>query len=469
MTDRDADAKAEPADPLYSRGYLAWMLFLLFLVEAVGFMERVIIQTIGQSIKEDLRLSDLQLGLLGGFSFAILYSSLGLPLARLVERYSRVTILSASVAFFSVMAALCGTAPGYVHLILYRIGVGVGEAGLQPSVVSLLGDHYPANRRSAALTVAMLGVPFGSLLGSIGGGFLAEHVSWRVAFVVVAAPGIVIALLVWLTLREPPRGYSDGASAAKSKEPPPPMKAVFRLLWSKRSFRHAIAGVAFASMGIGAMGAFMHPFFVRHYQLGVTDAALMFGLSSFVAVTAGMAISGFGVGWLSRWNAKWYALVPAIGTLCAAPFYVFALRAPTPMGAVLMITAGSLCSISYQTPTISLLQNMVQARMRATAAFTFFFTGALIGQGLGPPLFGLVSDLMAARDFGLGDYAALCPGGRSLPGATADLQSACAGSSAAGIRDGAIAIGLFFLMASLQFFLASRSVTRDIEQPSSAA
>jgi hypothetical protein len=142
------------------------------------------------------------------------------------------------------------------------------------------------------------------------------------------------------------------------------------------------------------------------------------------------------------------------------------LRSPTAIGAVLLVTAGSLCSISYQTPTISLLQNMVGTRMRATAAFVFFFIGALIGHGLGPPLFGFVSDLMAARSFGFGDYQTVCPGGLATAGASPALQDACVVASAAGLTDGAWLIGALFVAASSQFYLASRTVARDIAQPS---
>jgi predicted MFS family arabinose efflux permease len=438
------------APPLFSRRYLAWLLFLLFLVEAVGFMERVIIQTIGQSIKQDLALSDLQIGLLSGISFALLYSTLGLPIARLVERYSRVTILSMSVGLFSAAALLCGTARSYGSLLGFRFGVGAGEAGLQPCVVSLVSDHFRPDKRSAALTIALLGLPFGSLLGALGGGLLAEHLSWRVAFIVVAAPGLVVALLVRLTLREPPRGYSD--DVPRQSGPPPPISAVIRTLARQPGFRFALAGVAFASMGIGAMGAFTHPFLVRTYHISIGHAAVLFGISSAVAVSLGLVISGFGSAWLSKRGLHWFCAIPALGTLLAAPLYVLSWRSGSAEGTMILVTVASFCSITYQTPTIALFQNIVEARMRATVAFVFFCTSTLVGQGAGPAVFGLASDYLAQAAFDGGAYRQVC---------VSSVEPACSAASASGIRDAGYLVGVFMLLAATQFALAGRSFLRS--------
>lgn len=451
-----SDAEPQTAQPraVYSRRYLGWLLALLFLVEAVGFMERVIVQTVGQSIKDDLALSDLQLGLLSGISFALLYSTLGLPIARLVERYSRVTILSLSVGLFSVMALLCGTAQSYGQLLGYRVGVGAGEAGLQPSVVSLVSDHFSAARRSIAITVVLLGLPFGSLIGAWGGGFLAEHMSWRTAFIVVAAPGLIVALLVRLTLREPPRGFSDGAAKPQKNAAPPPLMAVLRTLRSRPGFLFVLGGIASVSMGIGAMGAFTHPFLVRHFHVSVSHAAVLFGISSAIAVSLGLAMSGFGSAWLSRRGRHWYCAIPALGTLIAGPLYVLSWRADSAIGTVTLVTLASFCSISYQVPLLALFQNWVESRMRATAAFVFFCTGTLVGQGLGPALFGWASDSLAQIAFVAGDYHAIC----RLAG---QISQPCLDASANGLRNAGFLVGLFMLLGSAQFALAARALKRS--------
>jgi len=431
----------------YSRGYLSWLLFLLFLVEAVGFMERVIIQTVGQSVKQDLALSDTQLGLLSGISFALLYATLGIPIARLVERYSRVAILSMSVAFFSGMSMLCGTAQNFWHLLGFRVGVGAGEAGLQPSVVSLISDHFSPARRSAALTVAMLGLPFGSLLGALGGGLIAEHLSWRIAFIVVGAPGLIVALLVWLTLREPPRGFSDGLKVV-ADEAPPSMLAVLQTLFGRPGFLPVLLGIAFVSMGIGAMGTFLHPFLVRHFRVGVGDAAVYFGVSSAVAVSIGLAVSGFGSSWLGRRGLHWNCIIPAIGVLIASPLYILAWRADTALGTMVFVTLASLCSISYNTPLLALFQNIVEPRMRATAASIFFCTGTLIGHGLGPVIFGWLSDTLTEAAFQHGAFEERC-------GANSTLATACLDASATGLRDAGILVGVFTAIASCLFAFAA--------------
>jgi MFS family permease len=178
------------------------------------------VQTLGQSIKEDLSLSDLQLGLLGGLSFAVFYSTLGLPLARLAETKSRVTIISASVALFSLFSGLCGLATGFATLFLFRVGVGVGEAGVSAPGTSLIGDHFPPHRRGMALTLMRLGAPAGSAFGTFVGAWVGMHYGWRAAIVTVSVPGLVVALLFRLLLREPPRGMSDHGRAASS----PPLR-----------------------------------------------------------------------------------------------------------------------------------------------------------------------------------------------------------------------------------------------------
>lgn len=452
-----ADPEPGAAAPQsFSKGYLRLVIIVLFLIEAVAFMERVVIHTIGQSIKADLGLSDLQLGILSGFSFVVFYSTMGLPIARMVERYSRKTILVSSVGLFSLFAALCATAGNYVQLLAFRSGVGIGEAGVQPTIVSIVADYFEKHKRGAILTIIMLGIPFGSLIGAISGGMLAEHLNWRAAFIVVAAPGLLLTLIAALVLREPRRGAQDAVVATGK---PPPFIEVLRFLAAKRSFLFAIAGVAFATMGIGSMGAFTHPYLVREYGTSVSDAAVMFGISSVVAVTFGMSISGFGSNWLARQDTRWYVFAPAIGTLLSAPLYFSAFQASTAISSMALITAASMCSICYSMPTLSFVQNLATSQMRATTTFFFYFVGTLVGHGLGPILFGWISDIVTVSGFAGGDYAALCTTGQEIAEA---LRSECLIASSAGARGGSALVAVFMVLSSLCFLLASRTIKNDI-------
>ena len=207
------------ARPSYSPAYLRYALGLLCVVYVVNFVDRQVLSILLQSIKEDLGLSDLQLGLLSGTAFGLFYATLGIPIARLADRFSRKGVIAVCLALWSAMTALCGTASGFATLLLYRVGVGVGEAGGSPPAHSMISDYFPPERRASALGVFSLGVPLGILVGFLAGGWLDEALGWRLAFVVVGLPGVVLAVVVALTLREPPRGHSEGLAAAHGEAP----------------------------------------------------------------------------------------------------------------------------------------------------------------------------------------------------------------------------------------------------------
>jgi predicted MFS family arabinose efflux permease len=453
----------------YSAGYRFWLLTLLLLIAGFAFIDRVIMQTLGQVIKEDLGLTDTQLGVLGGLSFALLYSTLGLPLARLAERRSRVNIIAASVGLFSVMAALCGFAQNFWQLFLYRVGVGIGEAGVQPPGVSLISDHFPAKRRGAAIVTMQLGTAVGAVFGAFGGGWIAQHYGWRAAIVALAVPGILLAVLFKVTLREPPRGMCDETPAAG--DAPPPFVDVLRLLASKPAFWNMMAGLGLTTMVTYGWGAFTTPYAMRLFGIPVQDAGLIYALIAGVAGGSGLILSGYTIDWISRRDQRWYAWLPAVGVGCAAPSMLIALSMQSLWPFVFAVMCGNLLTFFYQTPTIVAMQNMVSARMRASAAFVFFFTTTLVGVGLGPAVTGLISDLFAQGAFTFGDFEASCPGGRAAPGAAAGLAQACAAASSAGVKSALTTMAVIYLWAALHFWLASRTMRADLastELPASA-
>jgi predicted MFS family arabinose efflux permease len=346
---------------------------------------------------------------------------------------------------------LCGTAASFWHLFLYRIGVGIGEAGVQAPSVSLLADHFPPRQRGAAMTVMKLGAPVGSVLGAIAGGLIAHEFGWRVAVIAVAVPGLIVALLIKLTLREPPRGLSDPGASADSV---PPLGAVLRTMGGRPEFRHMIVGLALATMGLYAGGAFASPFFMRVHGLSILEAGFYFSIISGVAATVGFSTAGFGIDFIARRGPQYYALVPAFGMALAVPFYLIGYSVGDSRIALGFQVCGGILLFFHSIPTLVAFQNMVGVRERATAAFVFFFISTLVGVGLGPALLGFVSDLYASAAFA-GDHGAVCAGdaAASLP--------ACRSASAQGIRYALMSSMALYAWGAGHYYLAARAIRRS--------
>jgi predicted MFS family arabinose efflux permease len=439
------------------------LLFVLALTNALNLADRQTIGVAGQAIKLDLALSDVQMGLVQGLAFAIFYSVLALPIARLAEHFSRTRIIASAVAIFGVMVCLCSRAMGFWQLLFFRVGVGVGDAGFAPPVGSLIGDHYPVSRRASAMSVIWLGAPVGIVCGATLGGWMAEHVSWRAAFLAVGAPGVLVAILAFLTLREPPRGMSDPAGVAAKAGPPPSMMEVFRFLWSKPSVRHLLAGCALAAISMNGIGQFFGQFIVRNYHVGTAEAGRILSIIAGGSMSGGMLLGGFGVDWAARRDKRWYAWAPALTLALATPAFMIGFNQSTVLSAATVLFLGHIMLFVYWTPTLATAQNMVAASMRASSTFVFNFILGLVGIGLGPTAVGILSDRFARAAFVAGDYVASCPKGRPTAGVADALLQSCADASATGLRHALIFMSLTFVWASLHYLLASRTLRRDLE------
>jgi len=453
---RCAENAVHPDAASFGPGYRIWLLALTLAVAAFGFIDRVLIATLAEAIKKDLGLTDFQLGILGGLSFAALYSTVGLPIARLAERHNRVNIISASVALFSGATVLCGLAANFLQLFLLRIGVGFGEAGVQSPTVSLLADHFPRERRGAVTTIMKLGSPLGSVIGALAAGWIGSAYGWRVAVISISVPGIVVAILFRLTLREPPRGMSDPA-AERDTGDPPPLSAVIRMMRARPEFRQLLIALALVTIGMYGTGAFYAPFFMRAHGLSLSEVGVFYAIQTGIAGTIGIGIAGFGVDLIARREAKWYALVPAIGVASSVPFNLVGYSVNNPQVALVFLIAGACLAFFHNVPTLVALQNMVGARMRATAAFVFFFVTTLVGIGLGPVVLGFVSDLYAGAAFAGGDYAGMCHAGTAVVRSSV-VQERCAAASTAGIRYALLSGMLFYLWSAMHYYLASRAM-----------
>ena len=450
-----ATVAIDPSDAAVpAAGGRRYALGMLLAVATVAFIDRTILNTVGEAIKVDLGLSDAQLGLLGGAAFAIFYGVLGLPLARLAERYSRTTIIAVCVAIWSVMTALCGLAGSYAHLLLARVGVGVGEAGSGPASQSLLADYYPADRRASAFGILGLATPLGIILGGVGGAVVAERFGWRAAFLLVGLPGLLVAVLAKLTLREPARGASDGSVAEAEA---PPLWAVVRRLAGSRAFRHVLAAAIVVNfVGFSGM-TFTHPYFVRMFHVSYTEAALAFAVINSLSLSGGYLLGGFLTDRLARNDLRFYAWTPAVAMFLAAVAYVVGFSQGSWLWTVILLVPPGLFSGVYFAPTFAITHNLVEPRMRATATALLTLTMSVLGMTAGPIVTGWLSDHFAQRSFD-GDYRLLCAAG----GAVSD---ACRAASAAGLQRALQIVVCLFGLAGVHFLLAGRTLGAELSRP----
>ena len=451
---------AESPSTEYSTGYRAWLLTVLLLVNALNLADRQGMAITAPAIKHDLALSDTQLGLLLGLGFAIFFTLLALPIARIAEHWSRIRIIGISVAVAGTMLTLCGIAQNFWQFLLFRIGVGASDAGFGPPVASLLGDHYPAGRRASANTIIWLGAPVGAVVGSVAGGWIAQDLGWRIWFFALGTPALVLAAVAFFTLREPLRGMSDPVTTSGT---PPGMKEVMRFLWAKQSFRQILIGAGLAAISLNALGQFFARFLVSTFHIGFAQAGGILGMMAGTAMTSGLLIGGFGMDWAGKRDRRWYVWGPAVTLWLSAPLFILGVSQTMLTAAVIVLLIGHVALFVFWSPTLALTMNMVGANMRASSAFVINVVLGLVGIGLGPTLAGILSDFFAQRTFAPGDFAMQCPGGAAPPDAATTLARACDHASAAGVRDAIIVMSLLFLWAGVHYFLAAKHLDRDLD------
>ena len=374
---------------------------MLVVVYVVNFIDRSILGMLVQPISEELGVSDTMMGFLGGFAFAAFYTFMGIPIARLADTGVRRNIIVVCLTLWSSATALCGLAQNFVHLLLARIGVAIGEAGGSPPSHSMISDLFPPDRRATALGIYALGVPIGSMIGAFIGGWINELFDWRTAFIVVGLPGVALAVLVGLTVREPTRGAADGLSGRVTDAPP--VMVVFRYLWSKKSFRYlSVAGSFHSFVGAG-VGYWIAAMFNRSHDF--SSGAL--GTALFWLGFAGIAGTFLG-GWLcdraGKRDVRWYMWIPGLATLIALPFALVTYLWPEPYVALWVYAIPYALSSCWLAPTFSMTQGLVGIRMRALASSLLLFIINLIGMGLGPQFTGVLSDVFNATT-SLGEHS----------------------------------------------------------------
>ncbi|MHB8477560.1 MAG: spinster family MFS transporter [Steroidobacteraceae bacterium] len=378
-----------------SLGYRSYVLVVLVIVYTFNFIDRQIVGILAVPIKAELHLTDSQLGLMGGLAFALFYTLLGIPIARMADRVSRTSIMTAALALWSLMTAVCGLTHSFAQLFLARVGVGVGEAGGVAPAYSLICDFFPSQERARALSVYSFGIPVGAASGIVLGGYITSLMSWRMAFFIVGLAGLLITPLLKLTVREPARGALDPQRV--DGLPAPSLFEVIAVLARKASFWGLSLGAASASMMGYGLFFWAPSFLVRSFHLTLLHASLGFGA---LVLVGGLIGIWFGGALADRYGEKrrgMYAYIPAIAFLATLPFYAAGVLSTTLWISFAVLLVPTALGLAWLGPVLAAVQHLVPGNMRATASALFLFINNLIGIGLGTTLIGVVSDLTRAR------------------------------------------------------------------------
>ena len=379
----------------FSSSYRGYVLAVLFLGYVVNVMDRGVLAVLIQSIKGEFALSDTQLGILSGITFAFFYSTLGVPIAMWADRTVRRNVLAICCALWSCMTALCGMATGFWSLAGARAGTAIGEAGGSPPSHALISDYFPREQRATALSLYALGVPVGAMLGQFLGGWGNQFYGWRTTFILIGVPGFLVAALIRFTVIEPPRGHSDRATAAVAGAPAPPIRSVVRFLWRYVSFRHMCLAAALHSVVWYSGSALNGAFLARSHGMQSGEYGTWLALFSIIGAV-GTLLGGFLADRISNrlGDRRWYMWVPGIATLIMVPF-----QFSSYLTGSLWVVVPSFCIMfifasMFFGPSFAVTQGLATLRTRAVATSILLFVQTFIGLGLGPLVAGAVSDYL---------------------------------------------------------------------------
>lgn len=373
---------------------------MLFIAYTFNFLDRQILGILKEPIKRDLGLTDTELGLMGGLAFALLYSTLAVPIAWLADRVSRTWIMTVAIASWSAFTMLCGTATGFWSLFLARVGVGLGEAGGVAPAYSLIADYFPRAQRARALAAYSFGVPVGSGLGILFGGLLAAWVDWRWSLLVVGAAGVLFAPLFKWVVRDPVRGALDGpptdrVGAPTVPPPAPPFGVVARTVLARPTFWLLSLGAACSSICGYGLGFWLPSYFMRSVGLTLTQTSLYYGAIQLIGGVAGIWLGGAIADRLGVRDRGAYARTPAICYLVALPLLLTALHTTNPTVAWWLFLIPTGLNLAWMGPVMTAVQQIVPATMRSTASALFLLVINLCGLGVGLWIFGFLADQLA--------------------------------------------------------------------------
>ena len=400
-----------------------FVLALLLIAYIFNFLDRQILGILAGPIINDLGLSDAEFGAIGGLAFALLYSVLGVPLALLADRTSRSKVIAGSLAVWSAFTALCGTAASFGQLFLYRLGVGVGEAGGVAPSYALIADYYPPERRARALAIFSLGIPLGLAGGTLIGAYLAAWVNWRAAFIAMGIAGLVLAPLMLLVVRDLPRAGSAGGMAELGR--------TFPIIARKPTFWLLAAAASCSSLAGYGLALWTPSVLERSFGFTLIERGQFLASIFLIGGTVGVFAGGWLADRLGQSDRRWYAWLPAIAWLITAPTFALGLMSSDPWAAWPLLLIPNALNILWLGPVTTAVQHLVPQPMRSTASASFLLINNLIGLGVGPTLIGALSVAFKER-YGI-----------------------------EALRYAAVSVVGFYLLAALLMLLAARRLRAD--------
>ena len=433
-----------------STGYRNYVLFILFFVYGLSYVDRQILSILMEPIRKEFNFGDTELGLLSGFAFALFYATLGVPIARFADRHNRVTIISVSLLLWSIATALTGKATSFMHLLLARIGVGVGEAGCNPSAYSIISDYYPKDRRATAQSIYSLGVYFGQFLGYVAAGYIAHEYGWRAAFYVVGIPGILTAILVKMTLREPPRGFSEPVGYVPT--PPPRTRDVLSKLISLPSFCHLSFASGLHALVAYGLNNYYSAFLMRSHGMSLAETSTALAVITLTGGLAGTYLGGKLSDVYAQRNGgdpRYQMWVPAIALILNIPVWLLALLLPGKYVVMTLMIPAIALGATYLGPSIAATHRLVGVRERAVSGALLLLVLNFIGLGMGPTLTGIISD--ALRDN-------MVTGGMELEAARAD-----------GLKYALCIMSIANIWSAFHYWKAGKTLREDIARSTGEA
>jgi MFS family permease len=463
--DEQLTSGAEVAQPRENKRDATIVLGILFAVYLVGSMDRAIFGILAEPIKLDLLLADWQVGFLNGFAFSAVYIGFGIPLARVLDKGKRVPLLTACVAFWSIMTAVCGMAGSFVQLMLARMGVGAGEAGCLPSSHSILSDYYPPLKRTIPLAIFGLGLPVGSLVGALVGGILLDHWNWRVAFYVAGLPGLLLAFLTWRFVKEPQRGRFDPSSGpSKLNTEPKSFNEVALMMWRSPVLRHMIIALTIMFTATSPTAAFLGPYLLRRFSMSYTQLGVILAMTTMLGAALSTFFGGLITQRLAQRDQRWLLWFQALTVGIGTPFCVFSLTQSTWQALGILMFTGTLLHTAFMAPCFTVSHELIPPGGRAKAVVIITIFTSFIGNSAGPLIAGFANDIVASIHFGSfapEGFAIACPGGRGAAGVGAATDAACREAMADATRWVLMATQGMAVWAAYHFFLAGRAMTRS--------
>jgi MFS family permease len=373
-------------------GWYKWyVLALLFVVALFNYIDRSILSILQEPIKAELGLTDTHLGALTGLTFALFYTTMGLPIARLADRTSYKVVLAIAVTLWCVMTALCGAAAGFFALFVCRVGVALGESAGAPTSHALIAEYFPLGRRSTAMGIWGLAVPLGGMIGVGFAGWLNHLVGWRSAFYLLGVAGALLGPVVYLTVAEPLRAKQKAGEAAVN------VKATIRALWNLKTYRYLTLGGLFNGLAAHPVQSWIGPFYARRYELPLIQVGLYVAIVAGLGGVLGTYLAGAMADRLGRNDRRWYTRVPAIAALFVVPLGLVQYLVPNLVLSLVLGTLVQAMLSSHVAPAIGTIQSLVSPKMRAFASAVFVLGANVLGLALGPLLVGMASDILIGQ------------------------------------------------------------------------